>query len=180
MSYKFDRGRFPPTIGQAFPSGNASGIKHSAGGLLLPDSMPSRRCRPRLRFYLCVLQLLRLLPCFVGGQGGVDGVGAEDYAVCQDEQDKGGKHFYFVGEKGYVAETSEVADDFHVCRKHRQEKQDDDDAQCAGEESYQKAGIGTAFLFLLDMFEDFHLVKLGREVVDEKVIVIELLYCGSG
>ena len=84
-----------------------------------------------------------------------------------------------MGEKGYVAETGEVADDFHVCRKQRQEKQGDDDAQGSGEESYQKAGIGTAFLFLLDMFEDFHLVKLGREVGGEKVIVIELLYCGS-
>lgn len=100
MSYKFDRGRVPPTRGQAFPSDIANGIKQSAGGLLLPDSMPSRRCRPRRRFYLCVLQILRLLPCFFGGQGGVDGVGAEDYAVCQDEQDNGGKHFYFVGEKG--------------------------------------------------------------------------------
>jgi len=137
----------------------------------------SDSCR---RFYLYeVLQLLRLLPCFFGRQGGVDGVGAEDYAVCQDEQDNGGKHFYFVGEKGYVAETGEIADDFHVCRKHRQEKQGYDDAQGSGEECYQKAGIGTAFLFLLDMFEDFHLVKLGREVGGEKVIVIELLYCGS-
>lgn len=32
MSYKFDRGRFPPTRGQAFPSGTASSIKQSAGG----------------------------------------------------------------------------------------------------------------------------------------------------
>ena len=54
MSYKFDRVRVPPTRGQAFPSDIASGIKHSAGGLLLPGSMPSRRYRPLRRFYLYV------------------------------------------------------------------------------------------------------------------------------
>ena len=80
MSYKFDRGRFPPRDGKRFRA-----VPRAASS----SQQAAYFCRIQCPVvgvglvggFMCVLQILRQLSCFVGGQGGVDGVGAEDYAV---------------------------------------------------------------------------------------------------